>query len=110
MSILIGLAPKPVFNAAMATQVVFQHPVRCCMGLLGKSDPACKGRIGRVRRAHQEPVASAGAHGAPYEVRSFTLKRQSLNATHYRHIAISKGAAEAEISIACQGKRRASAH
>ena len=28
MSILIGLAPEPVFNAAMATQVVFQQPDR----------------------------------------------------------------------------------
>jgi hypothetical protein len=27
MSILIGLAHEPVFNAAMATQVVFQQPV-----------------------------------------------------------------------------------
>ncbi|MPT16618.1 MAG: hypothetical protein E2579_02415 [Pseudomonas sp.] len=26
MSILIGLAHEPVFNAAMATQVVFQQP------------------------------------------------------------------------------------
>jgi hypothetical protein len=26
MSILTGLAPEPVFNAAVATQVVFQRP------------------------------------------------------------------------------------
>jgi hypothetical protein len=28
MSILIGLAHEPVFNAAMATQVVFQQPAK----------------------------------------------------------------------------------
>ncbi|OZB32237.1 MAG: hypothetical protein B7X51_07300 [Pseudomonas sp. 34-62-33] len=28
MSILIGLAHEPVFNAAVATQIVFQQPVR----------------------------------------------------------------------------------
>ena len=28
MSILIGLAHEPVFNAAMTTQIVFQQPAR----------------------------------------------------------------------------------
>jgi len=28
MSILIGLAHEPVFNAAVATQIVFQQPAR----------------------------------------------------------------------------------
>ena len=44
--------------------------------------------IGRVRRAHQESAASAGAHGAPYGVRSVTLERRSLNPTRYWGIVL----------------------
>ena len=63
-------------------------PIRCCMGRSGKSGPACKGRNSRVRRALQDSAANAGAHGAPYKVRSLTLKRRSLNATHYWYSAL----------------------
>ncbi|MDV5860331.1 hypothetical protein QM298_05030 [Pseudomonas mendocina] len=31
MSILIGLAHEPVFNAAVATQIVFQQPVNAAI-------------------------------------------------------------------------------
>lgn len=63
-------------------------PIRGCMGRSGKSGPACKGRNSRVRHVHQDSAANAGAQGAPYEVRSLTLKRRSLNATHYWYIAL----------------------
>ncbi len=43
MSILIGLAHEPVFNAAMATQVVFQQPDRDSLVGLRCAQPNLRG-------------------------------------------------------------------
>ncbi|PTU78685.1 hypothetical protein DBO86_12955 [Pseudomonas indoloxydans] len=75
MSILIGLAHEPVFNAAMATQVVFQQPASAKVAQ--RRLPKCSSPSGR--RWREAP--DEGRHAAQAFIIRDVSHRMTVRAT-----------------------------